>query len=168
MVDLIDETVEEGPSPPKNILMRIYQWTKYIWPLVIVIDIALQASQTPHRSPGYRDFLGKVLSKICPIFPLISLTANFELGITFIFDLEILWRFLAYTPNWRLFWASRANFLDLFLAIMCSVIQLPPIRQAAFASWLTFFQLARFYRVIMVFPRMRPLIVGTRLRISHI
>lgn len=59
-----------------------------------------------------------------------------------------------------MFWASRSNFLDLFLAVMCSVIQLPPIQQAAFANWLTFFQLARFYRVIMVFPRMRPLIVS--------
>ena len=82
-----------------------------------------------------------------------------ELGITFAFDVEIIIRVLADLPNWRLFWMQGKNVLDLALAISCSVIQIPAVRNGNVYEWFTILQLARFYRVILEIPRMKPLLV---------
>ncbi|KAJ3560877.1 hypothetical protein NP233_g10548 [Leucocoprinus birnbaumii] len=59
----------------------------------------------------------------------------FELGITLAFDVEIAVRLLGAFPNWREFWLRKRNAIDLVLA------------------------LARFYRVILVVPTMKPLLL---------
>ena len=82
-----------------------------------------------------------------------------ELYITLAFDVEIVWRVLGHLPDWRLFFHSKRNVLDLFLALSSSIIQIPPIHRGRVYPWLTFFQLARFYRVIVAVPGMRPLLV---------
>lgn len=68
-------------------------------------------------------------------------------------------RFLAYLPDWRSFFYRKRNCFDLFLAIACSVIQIPVISNSTIYPWLTVFQLIRWYRVILAFPRMKPLLV---------
>lgn len=73
---------------------------------------------------------------------------------------EIIIRILAYIPNWRGFLSSARNDFDLFLAVGCAIIQIPPIRKSSAYPWLTIFQLLRWYRVILVVPRMKPLLVG--------
>lgn len=45
------------------------------------------------------------------------------------------------------------------LAAATATIQLPFIKNSSVYPWLTIFQLARFYRVILFVPRMRPLLV---------
>lgn len=82
-----------------------------------------------------------------------------ELAITLAFDVEIVLRILATLPNWRTFFNHASNVLDLVLALVTSIIQIPVIHQSGVYPWLTIFQLARFYRVILVVPRMKPLLV---------
>lgn len=85
-----------------------------------------------------------------------------ELGITIAFDVEIIIRIFATLPEWRTFWVSGRNILDLGLAIGCSIIQIPMIRRSEVYEWFTILQLARFYRVILEIPRMKPLLVSLR------
>lgn len=69
-------------------------------------------------------------------------------------------RVVGYFPDWRGFLGSGRNFFDLLLAVVCSIIQLPVIASTEVYSWLTVFQLMRWYRVILAFPRMKPLLVS--------
>ncbi|KAJ7661709.1 Ion transport protein-domain-containing protein [Mycena rosella] len=52
------------------------------------------------------------------------------------------------------------NWLDLALAVGTSVIQVPAIQRSAVYPWFTILQLMRFYRVILVVPRMKPLLLA--------
>ena len=61
-------------------------------------------------------------------------------------------------PDWRSFWTHGSNIADLALAVITTIIQIPIIRDSPVYPWLTAFQLARFYRVILVVPRMRGLL----------
>ncbi|KAJ7019630.1 Ion transport protein-domain-containing protein [Mycena alexandri] len=152
-------------------------------------SLALQATRTPNITPHQERVL---------YFS--------ELGITGLFDLEILLRFAASLPDWRAFfgfgthaargraggvWRSSMasgvtaatfgshgsgiggsgiggrhtyspaqNYLDLALAIGASVIQIPAIQKSEVYAWFTVFQLMRFYRVILVVPRMKPLLLA--------
>jgi hypothetical protein len=83
-----------------------------------------------------------------------------ELAFTLAFDVEIMIRFVAHLPDWKLFISSGRNDFDLFLAAVTSLIQIPEIIDASVYAWLTVFQLLRWYRVILAFPRMKPLLVS--------
>lgn len=83
-----------------------------------------------------------------------------ELVITIAFDIEIVVRFVAHLPDWRGFFVQGNNYLDLVLAIGSTIIQIPVIHHSQAYPWLTIFQLARFYRVILEIPRMRPLLLS--------
>ncbi|KAJ7726287.1 Ion transport protein-domain-containing protein [Mycena maculata] len=52
------------------------------------------------------------------------------------------------------------NWLDTGLAVMTTVIQVPAVQRSAVYPWFTIFQLMRFYRVILVVPRMKPLLLA--------
>lgn len=83
-----------------------------------------------------------------------------ELLITLAFDFEIILRLFASLPDWRReFFGGGLNWFDLILAVGSSVIQIPAIRKSEVYPWFTILQLARFYRVILVIPRMKPLLV---------
>ena len=69
-------------------------------------------------------------------------------------------RVLASLPNWRRFSEHGNNWIDGVLAIACTVIQIPVVINSSVYPWFTIFQLARFYRVILVVPRMKPLLVS--------
>jgi voltage-dependent calcium channel len=83
-----------------------------------------------------------------------------ELVLTIAFDIEIAIRFVAHLPDWRGFFVQGNNYLDLVLAIGSTIIQIPVIHNSPAYPWLTIFQLARFYRVILEIPRMRPLLLS--------
>lgn len=86
---------------------------------------------------------------------------NLELAFTLAFDLEIIVRIVGHLPDWKGFFSSGYhNSFDLILAIITTVIQIPPIPSTVVYSWLTIFQLMRWYRVVIVVPRMRPLLVS--------
>jgi hypothetical protein len=60
--------------------------------------------------------------------------------------------------DWRSFFAEKRNRVDLLLAVVTSIIQIPGIKGTRTYDWLTAFQLARFYRVIAAVPRMEALL----------
>jgi hypothetical protein len=88
-----------------------------------------------------------------------SYLGTVELSITIAFDVEIIWRISGHFPDWREFFLHRHNLLDMTLAVATAIIQIPLINNSPVYRWLTIFQLARFYRVILFVPRMRPLLV---------
>ena len=90
----------------------------------------------------------------------LDLLRSIELALTLAFDIEIVVRFVAYWPDWRAFFSHPTNCFDLFLAVATSIIQIPVIANASVYRWLTVFQLLRWYRFVLVFPRMKPLLVS--------
>lgn len=71
---------------------------------------------------------------------------------------EILLRLYIYLPDYRFFFSSILNILDLFLAVATLVILIPTIRgHPVLYSWLTVFQIVRFYRIVISIPYMRGL-----------
>ena len=76
---------------------------------------------------------------------------------TVILLLEILLRFIA---DWRNFSKDKRNWIDLGLAIITAIIQIPRIRNSGQPyAWLTVFQIMRIYRVVLAVPMTRKLIV---------
>ncbi|KAJ2913591.1 hypothetical protein MD484_g6822, partial [Candolleomyces efflorescens] len=135
--------VEGRKSAGSNIAKRIYGYTKWCWVLLALASLALQASRKVDITENHKRML-----------------YYGELVITLAFDLEIILRVLATLPDWRTFFQHGNNWLDTFLAIICSIIQIPAIQSSSVYPWFTIFQLARFYRVILVVPRMKPLLLA--------
>ncbi|GAA6055172.1 hypothetical protein JCM3770_002218 [Rhodotorula araucariae] len=125
-----------------SVVRTVYDKTRLFWPALIVASVAVQADReydmSSRKSTTY-EWL--------------------ELGFTLAFDLEIGIRLFATLPDWRSFFANNGNRVDSFLAVVTSLIQIPPIFHSPAYAWLTFFQIARFYRVIIAIPRMRRLLV---------
>ncbi|CAA7264458.1 unnamed protein product [Cyclocybe aegerita] len=126
-----------------NPAKTIYAYTKWCWVLLALASLVLQATRTVDISPNHElaIFYG-------------------EIAIMIAFDFEIVLRILATLPQWRTFFQHGNNWLDLSLAVACTVIQIPVIRQSSVYPWFTIFQLVRFYRVILVVPRMKPLLLA--------
>jgi hypothetical protein len=125
-----------------NGLKVLYQYTRWCWVFLALASLVVQSTRTVDISPLHQTILDKG-----------------ELAITTLFDIEIIIRVLAELPDWRNFFIHGNNWLDLILAIGSTIIQIPAIHQSNVYPWLTIFQLARFYRVILEVPRMRPLLV---------
>lgn len=149
MVDEQDDgwSVTEGRKASKtNIAKIIYDYTRWCWVILALASLVLQATRTVDVGATHETIL------------------NYgELAITLAFDIEIGLRILATLPDWRSFFFHGNNWLDTILAIGSSIIQIPAIHDSEVYPWFTIFQLARFYRVILEFPRMRPLLVGTHI-----
>lgn len=125
-----------------NPAKTIYAYTKWCWIILALTELVLQATRTVDVSPVHE-----------------AIIYYGEIAITIAFDFEIGLRILASLPDWRSFFQSGNNWLDGTLAVACSIIQIPVIRNSAIYPWFTIFQLARFYRVILVVPHMKPLLV---------
>ncbi|KAJ7112947.1 Ion transport protein-domain-containing protein [Mycena epipterygia] len=150
-----------GRPPPRraNFAGIIVSYSRWFFVALALASLALQATRTPTITPGEERVL---------FFA--------ELSITIAFDLEILLRIAAALPDWRGFLGfgklaeetrsekgvrgAGQNWLDMALAVITSVIQIPAIRHSAVYPWFTIFQLMRFYRVILVVPRMKPLLLA--------
>ncbi|KAF3917084.1 hypothetical protein ABW20_dc0102550 [Dactylellina cionopaga] len=67
---------------------------------------------------------------------------------------------LRFTVDWRGFFKQSRNCVDLALAIITCVMELPPIRrQETVYAWLTLFQILRFYRIVLFVPVTRNLLL---------
>ena len=78
---------------------------------------------------------------------------------TVILVVEIVLRFVV---DWRNFHKDKRNWVDLGLATVTVVIQIPLIRKSGQPyAWLTFFQIIRIYRVVLAVPMTRELIVSS-------
>lgn len=125
-----------------NRLKEIYESIRWCWVALALASLVLQATRNVDVGPTHAEILDKG-----------------ELALTLVFDIEIVIRICAYLPDYRGFFASGQNWLDLVLAVGSSVIQIPAVHRSSVYPWLTIFQLARFYRVILEIPRMKPLLV---------
>ncbi|KAF2739935.1 hypothetical protein EJ04DRAFT_261114 [Polyplosphaeria fusca] len=137
------DEVDEAPSKaPRNPLKRIYDKTSWIWVLVIAYGLVCQSFRSASMSDSRRHFID--LS---------------ETIVTLILLAEILVRFVV---DWRYFFKSKRNVVDLILAIVTTIIQIPAIKDShngrAYA-WLSVFQILRIYRVVLAVPMTRDLIM---------
>ncbi|KAF9167992.1 calcium channel protein [Actinomortierella ambigua] len=89
----------------------------------------------------------------------IMLLDRIELAFTMIFLAEILLR-IAGHANFGLFLKKKSNAADLIIAIVTTVILLPPIYRWRWYPYLTVFQVLRAYRLVQVIPPIRDLIAA--------
>ena len=79
---------------------------------------------------------------------------------TMILVFEIVARFAV---DWRSFHRNKRNWVDLGIAVITAIIQIPRIHNSGQPyAWLTFFQILRFYRVVLAVSTTRDLIVSLR------
>ena len=121
-------------------LKRVYMKTNWIWIIVIIFSLAIQAFRTDTMGSFTRDVI-----------------VTSELVVTLVLLFEIIFRFVS---DWRDFPFHVSNWFDLFLAIVTTVIQIPVIRNSGTPyAWLTIFQILRIYRVVLAVPLTRDLIM---------
>ncbi|TAQ88335.1 hypothetical protein B7494_g3339 [Chlorociboria aeruginascens] len=136
---------EEEPEPEPELkrrftgIKRLYFQTYWFWIAVITYDLVCQACRSAGMSSSRANFID------------IS-----EIVVTFILLIDIVFRFAV---DWRRFYQDKRNWFDLTLAIITTIILLPPIRNSGQPyAWLTVFQILRIYRVVLAVPITRSLI----------
>ncbi|KAI4263610.1 MAG: hypothetical protein L6R42_001245 [Xanthoria sp. 1 TBL-2021] len=128
-----DEPVKSSP------LQRLYDKTYWVWIAIIVFGLVTQCFRSANMGPRRRQFVDTT-----------------ETVVTIILIVEILLRFAV---SWRTFHRSKRNWVDLGIAVITAIIQIPPIRHSGQPyAWLTFFQILRFYRVVLAVSITRDLI----------
>lgn len=165
---MIDEKAEEWSMivgqrhGTRSTLQDWYMRTQLGWVTLIFADLVMQGTRTATSSPSHLQLLGEPSRDMieCEFDCFSCCSDSFELVVTIAFDIEMVWRFSSYLPDWRAFGEKKANYLDLFLCLITTIIQIPVIKHSKWYPWLTIFQLLRFYRVILAVPTMRPLLVS--------
>ena len=130
---------DELPRKKKAFLKRIYDKTYWLWIVIIIASLMIQGFPTATSSESELNTL-----------------SNLETAITIILFLEMVFRFVA---DWRNFHRRPRNWIDLALAIITTIMQIPPIKNSRAYDWLTIFQILRVYRVILAIPMVRDLVV---------
>lgn len=141
----------------KTNLKKIYDKTQLFWVALVLASVVIQATQRQGEDPKYEDIRSEQLEVTCTRSDI--LLEYLELGLTIAFDVELIIRFIPFTPDWMDFFKSGRNSTDTALALATTVIQIPFIRNSEAYPWFTAFQLIRFYRVMMAIPRVRRLLV---------
>lgn len=133
-------TIEDESKTRKSQLKKIFDKTKFFWILIIVYDLVVQSLRSARMSEARGELI-----------------MNSETVVTLLLLLEIILRFLC---DWRHFFRGKRNCCDLFLAIVTSVMQIPHIRNSGQAyAWLSAFQIARIYRVVLAVRVTRELVM---------
>lgn len=136
-------TVEEEEDQPRRkstTLKRIYDKTYWFWIVLIALSLVVQCVRSVDSTPSQ-----------------VEAIRDIESVITLMLLAEIMFRFVS---DWRNFHRSPRNWLDLIMAVITSIIQLPVIRDSGQPyAWLTFFQVVRVYRVVLAVPLTRNLIM---------
>ncbi|KAK2001750.1 ion transporter [Colletotrichum falcatum] len=136
---LMPEAVDE-PPPRVSALQRICDKTSLLWNAVIAFGLLAQCFRSSRMSDSRERFINSA-----------------EVYVTLILDVEIIMRIAA---GWRTFHQSKRNLIDLGLAVVTSIILIPPIRNSGETyAWLTVFQIVRVYRLVLAVPMTRKLIV---------
>jgi len=120
------------------------RYTQYFWLALIVVSVCVQGSQASYEFPSQREWREQI-----------------ERYLMVAFDVEIVVRIMFDTMDagfWSFFDRKR-NALDLLIAVITTIIQIPVVHNSYWYPWLTFFQLLRFYRVIAAIPRMKSLLL---------
>ncbi|MBE3042650.1 ion transporter [Candidatus Bathyarchaeota archaeon] len=137
-----EEEPEEEVLKRPSTLQKFYHKTSLFWILVITFGLVAQACRSATMRPGS---------------PRDKFVNGAEIAVTIFLDVEIVIRFVA---DWRGFHRSWRNLFDFGLALITSVILIPPIRASGTPyEWLTVFQVLRVYRIVMAVPITRKLIL---------
>ncbi|KHN98590.1 cation channel family protein [Metarhizium album ARSEF 1941] len=123
----------------KSRLHRIYDQTKAFWVLLITFALLCQSLRSFRMSNSREKFIHTA-----------------EVIATLFLDIEVSIRFAA---DWRGFYRSWRNIFDLFLAVVTTIILVPPIPNTRAYLWLTVFQILRVYRIVLAIPVTRKLIL---------
>lgn len=115
-------------------LLRLYYRFEYIFVIVIFITLATQAFRDSNMTANRERIMYRI-----------------EMAGTCILLFEIILRFVLYLPQWTTFFLSRRNCFDLLLAAVTTAIIFIKSDLGQIYYWLTFFQVARFYRVVLLF-----------------
>ncbi|BDD54689.1 hypothetical protein MAP00_000287 [Monascus purpureus] len=140
-VQKIDEVDRENLAARKvSQLKHIYDKTSWFWVCVILFDLIVMALRSASMGKRRADFIDDT-----------------EIVVTLVLLVEIILRFAS---DWRVFHRNFRNWVDLGLAIVTCIIQIPPIKNSGRPySILTLFQILRVYRVILWMPMTRDLIM---------
>ncbi|KAK0628154.1 Ion transport protein-domain-containing protein [Bombardia bombarda] len=131
-------TIDEHTRRPSTVL-RIYKRISWLWIVIIAYGLLCQSLRKASMDPKQEQFIN-----------------TSELVVTILMDIEIIVRFIA-EP--RRFHHKKRNLFDLGLALITSIIQIPPIRNSGQAyNWLTVFQILRVYRLVLAIPMTKKLI----------
>lgn len=142
------------PEAPRRIspLQKFYNKTKLFWVICITVDLLAQACKSASMSPYRR-----------------SVIDGIEIFVTALLDIEICIRIAA---DFRDFHRHKRNLVDLGLAVVTTVILLPPIHNATEVyAWLTVFQILRVYRIVLAVPmtaKLIKLVMGDATGISNL
>ena len=143
------EEEEHEPPKRKTAVKRGFDRTYWFWIALIVISLIVQCLQTADSSPST-----------------LAAISNTEVAITLLLLIEMVLRF---ATDWRNFHHSPRNWVDLGLAVITTVILIPPIRYSGQPyAWLTVFQIIRIYRVVLAVPITRDLIMTVLGNVSGI
>lgn len=134
---------EDDASPNLRRISTIKGIMKRLDPIFVVIitfDTIVMSLRSADMGPARIKFIGTT-----------------ETVVTLVLLFEIIVRFIV---EWRTFFHSKRNSVDLILAIVTTIIQIPQIHNSGQPyAWLTIFQIARVYRVVLAIPVTRNLIV---------
>lgn len=136
------DTFEEEEQFPKRVsrLKALYDKTYWLWVAIITFDLVIQGLRSSRMSPSREHLINGT-----------------ETVVTFVLLVEILLRFGA---DWRHFHQSSRNWVDLGLALITAIIQIPAIRtNDTLYAGLSIFQILRVYRVVLAFSLTRDLIM---------
>ncbi|KAK4959458.1 calcium channel protein [Elasticomyces elasticus] len=139
----------DRPKRKSRGLKMVYERCHWLWIVVIVYGLVVQCMRTAYIGPGMERFIN--ISELAVMFVLLG---------------EIVFRFAA---DWREFPYHRRNWVDLVLAVVTMVIQIPSIRTSGQPyAWLTVFQIVRIYRVVLAVKLTRDLITLVLRHVSGI
>ncbi|ODA76644.1 hypothetical protein RJ55_07915 [Drechmeria coniospora] len=133
------QDIPEARSRNPSKLQQLYDKTSILWVFVITFGLLCQAFRSARMSQSRETFINMA-----------------EVTVTIALDIEIIIRIAA---NWHGFHRSWRNIFDLFLALVTTIILIPPIRYSPSYPWLTVFQIVRVYRVVLAIPVTRKLIL---------
>lgn len=129
---------------------------------MIALDLVIQSLRTADSSDSTRRFIGRNTvggGEGSPVYTLTGFlsTDTTETVITIVLLVEVLLRIAA---DWWNFAKHPRDWVDLFIAVITTIIQAPPIHKSGQTyAWLTVFQIVRIYRVVLAVPLTRDLIV---------
>ncbi|KAG0294302.1 calcium channel protein, partial [Dissophora globulifera] len=142
--EILNDSINNFTYTANNMFSRRKQWLdnlELIWVIAVVVDLVFQCM------PRYDSPPDKLKQ-----YHLI------ELWFTVAFGIDILIRFLVWMPKPKEFFESKKNVVDLFLATVTLIIQIPPIHNSHAYVYLTVFQVIRIYRPIIFVERLKTLI----------
>lgn len=137
----IDNVEEEEQFPPRvSRLKAIYDKTYWLWIAAITFDLVVQGLRSSTMGSDRA-----------------ALISSTEVIVTLILFVEI---FLRFGADWRHFHQCSRNWVDLGLALITAVMQIPAIRgNDTLYAGLSIFQILRVYRVVLAFSLTRDLIM---------